>query len=260
MKQWNGLLRKEWAAMSGQFYASVVASILFVGLIPFGSRLFNWGLDVLELSLISSLTWMIICIFIPTIILLISLGKEMNRPDIWLHSGASIFKMFGSKAVYAALVGVVNLVIPFIAIIIGSRFSAFPLELTFKMALQVGSLFFISFYITSLLIMGTGLFFGVLYQLTKPVMRGFALPNVVILFLISSWLVEWITTKSFYKELTSFGAITNPGEEIFTIVKGNFFFEIDTVVFYTGDILVDLVVGVLLFITAVVLFEKKVRI
>mgnify|MGYP001795354157 CR=1 FL=1 len=146
MKQWNGLLKKEWLSMNGQFIATIVASVLFIVLFPFGSNFFNFGLDAMQVSLIMSLIWMVASMFIPTIILLISLGREMHRPDIWLHSKAPIYKMFGSKAVFGVLVGAVNLVIPLVAIIIGSRFSNYPFELTFKVAVQVSGYLFIPFF------------------------------------------------------------------------------------------------------------------
>lgn len=258
MKEWNGLLKKEWLTMKGQFIATIGASILFIVLFPFGSNLFKLGLDAMQVSLIMSLIWMVVSMFIPTIILLISLGKEMRRPDIWLHSKAPIYKMFGSKAVFGLLVGAVNLAIPLVAIIIGSRFSIYPFELTFKVAVQVSGLLFISFYIISLLIMCTGLFFGVLYQLIKP--KVFAVPIVVLLFLGSSWVTERISATDFYKELTSFWAIKGPGKEILNIAKENFYIEIDTTILYAGDLLVGLLYAALLFVIAVTLFEKKVRI
>ena len=260
MKQWNGLLKKEWATMSGQFYLTAGASLIFSLLIPFGSSLFNWGLDALEVSLILSLVWMATSMLIPTIMLLISLGKEMSRPDIWLHSPASILKLFGSKAVFAGFVGFVNMVIPTMVLIIESRFSGFPVELSFVTNLNIGGLLFVTFYMASLLIMCTGLFFGVLYQLMKPVVKGFAIPNVVILFLFSSWLAERISSTTAYKKISNIGPIKGPGKGLFNIDEGNFFFQIDTTFFYMGDTLLNLLFGALLFITAVVLFEKKVRI
>lgn len=260
MKQWNGLLKKEWATMSGQFYGTLGASILFTLLIPFGSSLFNWGLDALEVSLILSLVWMAASLLIPTIMLLISLGKEMNRTDIWLHSTSSIFKLFGSKAVFSGFVGFVNMVIPTLVIIIESRFFVYLMDFSFKTILEIGVIMFFMFYMISLLVMCIGLFFGVLYQLMKPVAKGFAIPNVVILFLFSSWLAERISSTAAYKKIVNIGPIKGPGEKVFNIDGENFLFEIDTTPLYMGDILLNFVFGALLFITAVVLFEKKVRI
>ena len=260
MKQWNGLLKKEWATMSGHLYATVGVSLLFSLLIPFCSTLFNWGLGFLEFSLILSAVWMGASVLIPTVILLVSLGKEMGRPDIWLHSTASIFKMFGSKAIFAGFVGAMNMLIPVIIIVIESRFTGFPVALSFKVIFEIGGLLFFVLYMMSLLVMCTGLFFGVLYQLIKPVMRGFAIPNVVILFLFSAWIFERIASTSAYEKVTSFGPIIGPGEGVLKVGKGDSYFTMDETVFYTGEILFDLLVAVILFATAVVLFEKKVRI
>lgn len=258
MKQWNGLLKKEWVTMRGQSFATIIAAIMFIIVIPFGSNLFNGSLDSQGLSIIMSLIWMVASMFIPAIMLLISLGKEMRRPDIWLHSDASIFKLFSVKAVYAILVSAVSLAIPVVVLIVEARYLTYPLELSLKMALQVGSLLFVFFYIFSLLFMCTALFFGVIYQLIKPKM--FAIPIVLILFLFSSWVIQWITATKFYVELTSFWAIDGPSESFLEFGKQNSFIEIDTTIFYAGDLLLGVLFSVLLFITAVVIFDKKVKV
>lgn len=259
MKQWNGLLKKEWATMRDQFYATVVASFLFTLLIPFGGSFFNWGLDALEVSLILSLVWIGVSVVIPTTMLLISLGREMNRPDNWLHSTASIYKLFGSKVVLAGLVGFVNMLIPIMIIIIGSRYSTYFMGISLKMLFEIGILIFSISYLISLLVMGTGLFFGVLYQLIKPVMRGFAIPVVGILFLFFLWLTERVMTTSAYKKVSEFGPIKGPADMGFKIGEDSFFYEIDATPFYVGDIFLNILFSILLFISAVTLFEKKVR-
>lgn len=260
MKQWNGLLKKEWAMMSGQFYATIVASILFILLIPFGSNLFDWGLDALELSLLLSIIWMAVSVLIPTIMLLISLGKETNRPDILLHSSATIYKLFGSKAVFAGFVGAVNIAIPMIVIIVGSRYSDWLVDFPFKTILELGGFLYLVLSMQSLLVMCQGLFFGVLYQLIKPLIRGFAVPVVMILFLFSSWVAARISSTAVYEKVTRFGPMIGSDKDAFNITKGNHFFEIDLAALYTGTIYLDLLWAVFLFIAAVILFEKKVRI
>ena len=260
MKQWNGLLKKEWSVMSGQFYATIVASILFTLLIPFGSTLFNWGLNGLMLSFVLSIIWVLASLFIPTIMLLISLGKEMNRPDIWLHSTASIFKLFGSKTVFAGFVGFVNMAIPMLVIIVESRYIDLLVDFQFNTILELWGLLFFILYMVSLPIMCTGLLFGVLYQLIKPMIKGFSGPVVVILFLFSSWVLERVTSTTIYEKMTSLGPVIGLDKSIFKIAQENHFFEIDVTVVHTGPILMDVLFAVFSFIIAVVLFEKKVRI
>lgn len=260
MKQWNGLLKKEWAMMSGQFYAVMIASILFTLLIPVGSNLLNIGLGALELSLLFSGIWMAIGVLIPTIMLLISLGKEMSRPDILLHSTASIFKVFGSKAVFSGLVGAVSIAIPMLIIIVGSRYSDWLVDYPFQLVLELGGLLYVLLYIQSLLVMCQGLFFGVLYQLIKPAIKGFAVPVVAILFIFFSWTVARISSTATYENITKFGPIIGLDQDIFSMTKGNNFLKIDLTSWYTGAVIFDLLLAVLLFICAMLLFEKKVRI
>ncbi len=258
MKQWNGLLNKEWITMRGQFFAIIAASIFFIIVIPFSTNLFSLSVDSLGLSIIMGLMWMVVSMFIPAVLVLISLGKEMRRPDIWLHSEVSIFKLFSAKAVFAIIVSAVSLAIPVVVILVEARFLTFPLELGLKMGLQVGGLLFIFFYIFSLLFMSTGLFFGVIYQLIKP--KIFAVPIVLILFILSSMLIQWITATKIYIKLTSFWAIDGPGETFLEFGRETPFLEIDTTTIYAGDLLVGALFSVLLFITAVIIFDKKVKI
>lgn len=261
MKQWNGLLKKEWSVMSGQYYATIIAVILFTLLIPFGSTLFNWGIAALELSFVLSLIWMVASLLIPTIMLLISLGKEMNRPDIWLHSTVSVFKLFGLKAILAGLVGFINMAIPMLIIIVESRYIDLFADIEYKMILELNFLLFFTLFMVSLLIMCTGLFFGVLYQLMKPVIKGFSGPVVVILFIFSSWAFERISSTAGYEKLISLGpVIGGPNKNLVEITQGNHYFKVFDTPMNTGDIVVDLLLAVFLFIAAVVLFEKKVRI
>ena len=110
MKQWNGLMKKEWVAMKGWLYGTVGASILITLVIPYVVPMFLEGnVDALISGLIPF--WILVSLILPVFVILSSLKKEMGHPDIWLHSPVSIFKLFGSKAVFAALVGVVNLLL-----------------------------------------------------------------------------------------------------------------------------------------------------
>lgn len=260
MRQWNGLLKKEWASMRGPFYATMVALMFFTILIPFGSNIFDWGLDGLEVSIVLSFVWMATSVLIPTIMLLISLGKEMNRPDIWLHSTVSIFKLFGSKTIFAWFVGFVNILISIIVMAVGSRFYDLWIDIPFKSIQELGGFILLNMNLFSVLILCTGLFFGVLYQLFKPVLKGFSGPVVVSLFLFSSWVTARVSSTATYEKVTNFGPRIGLNQDIFNLSKGNHYFEINLVGFEMGAILLDTGLAVILFVAAVVLFERKVRI
>ena len=259
MKQWNGLLKKEWVTMRGQLYTTVSALLLFTLLFPFGSSFFSWGFEgvyALEASLFISGIWLGASMVIPAIMLLISLRREMGRLDVWLHSPASIFKLFGSKALFAGFIGAVNMAIAVIIIVVESRIMGYILVLT----PQTIVVLLLVFTLMSLLILCLGLFFGVLHQLIKPVAKGFAVPIVALLFLSSSWLFERISATPAYKKIGSIGPLPGPKEKVFDAVNNIFFMELNAITFHMGDIFINLLFAVLLFAMAVVLFEKKVRI
>ena len=256
MQQWNGLLKREWASMSGPFYASVGATTLVTLLIPLSNQIFNWGIEFLVILFGVSIMWMMLGAGIPTVLFLMSFVKEMNRPDIWLHSTASIFKLFGSKAAFAGFVGAMNTVITIIVSAVGLLVSGYQFGPTFKAIV----LLFILLYMLSLLIMCAGIFVGVLYQLINSFSNRIVAPILLLLFWFSLWLVEKLAGMEIYKKIKGLGPIRGPSEGVFHFGHENFPREIDDIVFYTGDILMGLLVGVLLFITAVTLFEKKVRI
>lgn len=253
MRQWNGLLQKEWITMGNRLYGTVGAALLFTILIPFGSTLFNGGLSELELSLGFSMIWIFVSMIIPIRLLLVSVGKEKSRPDVWLHSSASVYKLFGAKAVFAGFVGVVNMVIPFMVILNKSKTVDYLLDFTFSVIIVL----FVTFYLLSLLAMCLGLFFSVIYQVIKPIVGQIALLIVVVFFFSLSWIVEKIRATAVYEKISSIGQVKGPGA--FNITQGNATFEMDAIVFSPIDISLHFLLAVILFVTAAILFEKKIR-
>ena len=261
MKQWNGLMKKEWVSMKGWLYGTVGASILITLIIPFVVPMFLEGSVG---SLISGLIpfWILVSLILPVIVLLNSLKKEMAHPDIWLHSPVSIFKMFGSKAVFAGFVGIVNLLIVISLGLFHLKLSTIAINFTFA-NVGVLSTFILVFFMVSLVLMCIGLFVKVLYYVIKPYAKVFTIPILFVFFFASGWVIEKIIEKvkgtTVYEKIATFGPIGNPSKGGFFIEKEHFFFEVDETIFHIGDLLMNASFIVLLFITAAVLFEKKVR-
>ena len=96
MKRWRGLVQKEWAHMKWRlvFFALINNLLLF------------WGVSHLVLGVpegfLTSIQPMIgICftlhIIMAVSLLFDSLGKDIGRPDIWLHSPATMRQLVGAK-------------------------------------------------------------------------------------------------------------------------------------------------------------------
>ena len=260
MKQWNGLMKKEWVSMKGWLYGTVGASFLITLIIPFVvPMLLEGSVGALISGLIPF--WILISLILPVIVLLNSLKKEMGHPDIWLHSPVSIFKMFGSKAVFAGFVGIVNLLI--VTLLGLFHFKLSTIATNFTSTIGVLATFILVFFMVSLMVMCIGLFVKVLYYVTKPYLKVFTITILFVFIFASAWAIERIIEKVkgtvIYEKIATFGPIGNPSKGGFFIEKEHFFFEVDETIFHIGDLLMNASFIVLLFITAAVLFEKKVR-
>ena len=113
MKQWNGMVRKEWVTMKWPLIVSALVAITVMAVFPFLITGFlATEVHVFEFALVICFLWAGASVFAPVIALFTMLGSEMKRPDVWLHSNASIFKLIGSKAFMALMIGVGGLLIP----------------------------------------------------------------------------------------------------------------------------------------------------
>ena len=260
MKQWMGLFKKEWISMRGSLYVTALIAIMLLVLLPFVlTRMNSLETDAFEVILMICFFWLAASILIPVIALFNGLEKEMKRPDVWLHSTASAFQLFGTKSTFAALIGAVCFLVPTIFIAFVYGFANVPLEVPFNDMATTGIFLVVSFFFSSIMIMCMGLFFWVLNQLMKPYIKGLSIPALVVLFFILSGLFEKVRQTAFYEKVTHFGPIEGFNGIEFDISKGNFFIETDTDTFYTGEFIVTFVFIVVLFIVSIVLFDRKVR-
>lgn len=256
MKQWNGLMRKEWSAMKVWFYGSIITQICGVLILSFASTFIMEEVRVIEILPIYSGIWgLLLSVILPTMVLLVSLNKEMHRPDVWLHSTAPTGKLFGVKALFASMIGFVNILFPLAIVLIESRLSGSTAS--FVAVFQFGTTIALMFFLLSLFIMCIGLFLGVLYQLLKPIVKRFSGPIVVVIFLFLSWLQARLAELTIYTKITRFGQL-NQGVG-FDLKQEKFLSAFADMKIYTGELLIDFALAFLFFMVAITLFEKKVR-
>ncbi|MEK5036458.1 hypothetical protein [Sporosarcina sp. FSL K6-3457] len=259
MQQWNGLLRKEWLMMKSLLLVGAlvaVAAMLFLPIIV--TRFWGEGVQVFETALVICFLCAGVSVSAPVIALLTMLERDMKRPDVWFHSNASIFKLVGSKVVFALLIGASGLLIPTIVLALHYALST-PSILTFNALLFYGSIFVVVLFIASISILCTGFFFWVLYRLMAPSIKGFSKPITIILFFVSLLGVERIRSSDLYNKLIKVGPIDLLGLKNPKLDVGNGYFEVTGTTFYTGQIVFDTFFIVVAFVVATVLFEKKVR-
>lgn len=259
MKQWNGLVRKEWLTVKWSLIVSALIAVIVMTVFPFLITGFlGVEVHVFEFALVICFLWASASVLAPVVALFTTLGMEMKRPDVWLHSNASIFKLVGSKAFFAAMIGVAGLLIP--TIVVAIQYAIFKSTImSFDELLFFGTIFIVTIYAISITFMSIGFFFWVIDRLLKPFVRGFSIVITFGLFLISVRLYNQLVHTELYEKLVVVGpidllAISNP----MTMMDFVYFDHTD-MLFYTGEILFDLFFTVVLFVIAAVLFEKKVR-
>lgn len=259
MKQWNGLMKKEWVTMKWPLLVSALFGIIVLSLFPLLiSRFFGFEVHVFEIALVICFIWAGASVLAPVIALFIMLEREMKRPDVWLHSTASIFKLVGSKAFFASLIGAVGLLIP--TIVLATQYALFNSTIaSFHDLFFFGSIFIVLIFAVSIIFMSTGFFFWVIDRLMKPYLKGFSIVVTIVLFFVASRLYSLLALSEFYKKLTLIGPVDLMKIKNPKINVEFMYFESTQTIFHTGEILLDAFFTVAMFIVAAVLFEKKVR-
>lgn len=262
MKVWQGLLMKERLLMRGWFYATIAFMTLLTFVLPvFLTLYFKFSSNEIKEGFTAiTIFWFLFVIFIPAIILMVSVGKEVERPDIWLHSKNTIFTLFGVKTLYASFVGAVNILISsfFIVLLYTVHLQPFRLVLG-EGTLRFWFLFLISIFFLSVILMVVGLLFRVVYLILRPYTKkitGIITFGLLFLFV---WVVEKISNSSIYQEISMFGKIGSLSGSRFYLEDESSYLSIDATLFHIGEIVLNIGFASLLFITAALLFEKKVR-
>lgn len=259
MMQWNGLLKKEWVTMKWPLLVGALFGILVMSFFPLLiNRFLGVEVEVFEVALVMCFIWAGASVLAPVTALFTMLEREMKRPDVWLHSTASIYKLVGAKALMASLIGAVGLLIP--TIVLAVQYALFKsATITFNDLFFFGSIFIVLIFAVSIIFMSIGFFFWVIDRLMKPFLKGSSIVATIILFFISSRIYSLFTLSEFYKKGLLIGPIDvmkikNP------LINVEFiYFEHMMTLFYSGEILFTIFCTVAMFIIAAVLFEKKVR-
>ena len=109
---WKGLFRKEWVLMKWGIISFVLANVGVVLFVPtLIRRIFNIPIELFTHALSIVGIWLVFNMFIGVGVLLVSLGHEMKRADIWLHSPLTMIQLVGAKAIFAISVTAFSLVL-----------------------------------------------------------------------------------------------------------------------------------------------------
>lgn len=259
VKQWNGLLQKEWVQWRVQIIVLVLLLLVGLFVLPSFARILAAGeVPVFEITMIISFITAGACVLVPVIAFATMFNKDMKVPDLWLHSTASTSKLIGVKLFVAAAMGLVYLLVPVVVVAIRYALEPMP-EVFFSELLFVGTLTISAVYLASVQFMVYGFFFIVIDQLLKPVLKGFSFVITLILFIISARIYGEVTNSVFYDRFIKIGRfdLLDMKSSNIQIQYENFAFS--NTVLYVGEIVFAFFFTIGVLYLAIVLFEKKVR-
>lgn len=259
MKQWNGLLKKEWISMKWSIVLSLLGVLVLLFLFPLLlAKLLGESTNIFEYALVIAFLAAIANLFIPLILFWVLVEKEMKRSDLWLHSTASIYQLIGVKAFFAMVIGVVSFSIPTI-VLATYYFVLSPPGIAFNVLLVFGLTFLSILIASSIPLLSTGILFWVLYRWMKPFLKGFSILIAIGLFFLTSYVYGRLIQSQFYETYVMVGPINvarwtdlHFESEYFSITPA------ETVV-YSGQFVFDAILTVGMFLLAVGWFDKKVR-
>ena len=245
-------MRKEWALMKWGIVPLTLANGALVWLTinhSFYGVLESLNVDItftigfgFLLHMIAAITWF-----------LDSLNKEMKRPDIWLHSPTSMWRLVGAKVVFITMIigcsvllcGTIVGVAHYMGGGTGSIVDG--LILLFSVAVVI--------LLNAIYVMAVVFFFWSIYQVFRSRMDWFF--SVIIMFVVFiiwayAWGMIWFTDA--FQIVKEIGPLNGamPMMEINYIVPG-------VAILTIGNLVLHGVMTVIYFAVGSTLFEKKVR-
>jgi len=262
VKQFRGLLMKEWIQMKGWLYVLLLmgAFILVVGPTSL-KRIFGLADSIGTIGFMTGLTLIFLHSIVVLFMFLTTLGKDMARQDIWFHTPSSMFKLIVAKLIFSVFV--VSVSIAFISTITFGYLST-TLENTtpkldvVKFALLVdGATISGSIYVACI-----GFFFWVIYQTLRMKIRMLAGPiTIVLFFFINYWWDKILASPFFTRTFNLMGEIPFQRLSASDLVEKTFSFDLYVgPSLQLGELLFIAITTILLFVLSVIWFDKKVRV
>lgn len=259
---WKGLFQKEWMFSKWEVLTLILLNSAVVTLLPFGIKS---AVDIPQdfsdgMSIFTGL-WLVVHMFLGLKLLFTSLKGEMNRPDVWLHSPASIYQIVGVKALFAAFVNAIMLSVG--GGLLG--ISWYLNEANRILSLTDGTLVLISIlikiFLISIVVMMTGFLFLSIYYVVRSRYRNFTALIILLLFFVGALLLEKVRILNVFSALTDFGPVRLTNAKFYDQTNHNLFSLLvpDGVIFTIGGLFVYGGITAVLFILGAVLLEKKVR-
>lgn len=261
MTVWNGLWQKEHRMMRGWLYGTFMSSIAVSFVLPLLlTYFFEWRFGQIDFDLyFIPLIWLAFSIFIPLSLAMSSLNIELERPDVWFHTPASIFQLIGVKAAYAIVVGIVNITTTLVLFLVLLRMMDAMNTMISMIELLLFLLHFISLSsLGATIVLMIGLLFRVLHLVMKPYFKSATILVSTLLFIGFMALLNWVVQTSLYTKISQLGPTGMVVNRGITFGDDGSSLGVDAPM-YLGDLVTTLLFLGALFVTAALLLEKKVR-
>ncbi|RNF39211.1 hypothetical protein [Planococcus salinus] len=257
MRQLRGLMKKDWTLIKSHVLLALLLDVTIPILVAF-----FYPMEVWQGILIFALTIMALHLLLPLVLLAILFTKEMDRPDIFFHSTASIHKINASKFFIAIAATVVSFtwagVIALAALWMAPELSSLS-EL-----IPSGGFFSVVILVYAVGISIVFYFFMTIFFSIKPKIGGFAYIVTFGLFFVFLDLWSTFQETGIYKAVANFWVIDLSGLDTlsgFSTTYGNLVISTEqSATFPFGQLIVTMVLLSLLYLLSAYWFEKKVRV
>lgn len=253
MDQLRGLFMKDWTIIKGYLLIALILDVI----IPFGSGML-FQVEFFEGLLVFSGTVMALHALLPIVLLSILFTKDMDRPDIFFHSSASIHKINASK--FGAVVLATAISLFWISILTSVSLFFAPDLTEVKSLLPSGAAFVGGILFFSILITVIYYFFLTMFYTMKPRIGGFAYIVTLGLFIFGLETWDRFMATDLYTSITDFWVIQLNDSELLTNIGHEMMMSFESQhTLQMGQLLVSTLLLAILYLIAAYWFDKKVR-
>ncbi|WP_144839205.1 hypothetical protein [Metaplanococcus flavidus] len=253
MSQFRGLLMKDWTIIKGYVLLVLLLDII----IPLGSAMLFPFESFLGL-LVYSGTVMLLHTLVPIVLLSILFTKEMDHPDIFFHSSASIHKINASKFGIVFLATALSLLWTSLLTFVSMLFAPDLIEM--ENLLPFGAAFVAVILFFSVLVAIVYYFYLTLFYTMKPKIGSFAYIVTFGLFIFGLEMWDRVMATKLYIAATDFWVIRLDKSEFLTNIAHGLMLSFENrATLQVGQLLVTALLLVFLYLLTAYWFEKKVR-
>ena len=256
MRNWNGLLRKEFR-VTRSLLLGIIAFDLLV-MIGFFLASARWEVPYLTAIIGGVLAFMHV-FFLP-IYLLISLNHEGRHLHLWLHNPQSGARLLGAKLLNGILVLLLS-----IGLVSMLSLLAYNIE-TSTFQLPIENVWLFGFYLLTVIVTGSiyaGVwvtFYWTFYKVMRTYIGKWAFLLILVLVGFVSWFGSWFSGTRLSEVLLDWGYVQLPSPLNMEVSQQEFGLNVASFPFPIGNVIFDMIILIVIFIAACWLLDRKVEV